>query len=107
MTYKRIDNPLTVIAIFAGLVEVCGTVVLPQLSDKNQSVFIWFVITFPTILVILFFCFLWFRPQNLYAPSDYKDETNFMQSTIKGSRLIDGSTSPIKASEPVETFKFN
>jgi hypothetical protein len=35
---KKISNPLTIIAIFAGLAEVSGTVVLPFLKDDSQSV---------------------------------------------------------------------
>lgn len=35
-----IKNPLTVIAIFAGIAEVSGTVVLPFISANNQLTFI-------------------------------------------------------------------
>ncbi len=77
--YKKIDNPLTIIAIFASLVEVCGTIVLPQLLAENQRFFLVFIMAFPTLLVSVFFVFLWFRHGNLYAPGDFKDEDNFMK----------------------------
>ena len=76
-----VKNPLTIIAIFAGIAEVSGTVVLPFLSEGNQSVFIWFLMFFPAILVGLFFLTLNFNHKVLYAPSDYSDEANFMKFT--------------------------
>ena len=38
-----IKNPLTIIAIFAGIAEVCGTTVLPFISAANQQLFIFFI----------------------------------------------------------------
>jgi hypothetical protein len=38
----HIKNPLTVIAIFAALAEVSGTVVLPFLDKETQHVYVWF-----------------------------------------------------------------
>ena len=75
---RNIKNPLTVIAIFAALTEVGGTVVLPFLSDENQSTFMWFLISFPSALLILFFATLNFNPTVLYAPSDFQNEENFL-----------------------------
>jgi len=74
-----IKNPLTIIAIFAGIAEVSGTVVLPFISEENQELFIYFLICFPSILVLLFFVTLNFNNKVLYAPSDFKDETNYIK----------------------------
>lgn len=74
-----IKNPLTIIAIFAGIAEVSGTIVLPFISQTNQLVFIYFLICFPSLLVILFFTTLNFNNKVLYAPSDYKDEENYVK----------------------------
>jgi hypothetical protein len=76
-----IKTPLTIIAIFAGISEVCGTVVLPFIDADNQFVFIVFLIAFPTLLVILFFLTLNLNNKVLYAPSDYEDEENFVTLT--------------------------
>lgn len=73
-----IKNPLTIIAIFAGIAEVSGTIVLPFIAPENQIVFIYFLMVFPSILVILFFLTLNFNNKVLYAPSDYKDEQNYI-----------------------------
>jgi hypothetical protein len=73
-----IKNPLTIIAIFAGIAELSGTIVLPLLKDNIQFIFVWFVMFFPVGLVVLFFFVLIFRNNVLYAPSDYKNEENFV-----------------------------
>lgn len=74
-----IKNPLTIIAIFAGIAEVCGTTVLPFVTDDNQLTFIYFLIAFPSALVIIFFITLNFNNKALYAPSDFTDEENYIK----------------------------
>lgn len=73
-----IKNPLSVIAIFAAIAEISGTTVLPFIAEENQSVYIWFLMLFPVFLVGSFFLTLNFNHRVLYAPSDYKDENNFV-----------------------------
>jgi hypothetical protein len=75
-----IKNPLTIIAIFAAIAEISGTVVLPFISESNQGTYIWFLMLFPLLLVVLFFLTLNFNHKVLYAPSDFKDEENFFKS---------------------------
>lgn len=80
---QHIKNPLTVIGIFASLAEVCGTVIFLKICPELQNIFIWFVIGFPVLLVFLFFLTLNFNPTVLYAPSDFKNEDNFLRSLRK------------------------
>ncbi|MFB6344100.1 hypothetical protein ACE1ET_20445 [Saccharicrinis sp. FJH62] len=80
---RRINNPLTIIAIFAALAEVNATVSLGLIPESLQGIFIWFVLGFPTFLVAGFFITLNFNPKVLYAPSDFKDEQNFI-NTLTG-----------------------
>ncbi len=87
---KTVQNPLTVIAIFAALAEVAGTVALATVDKPIQSTFVWFVMAFPTILVVLFFLTLNFNAKVLYAPSDFKDEENFL-NTLAGGRVVSHS----------------
>ncbi len=75
---NTIKNPLTIIAIFAALSEVAGVTAIGLIDKSLQEIFVWFVIIFPTVLVILFFLTLNFNSKVLYAPSDFKDETNFI-----------------------------
>lgn len=80
-----IKNPLTVIAIFAAIAEISGTLVLPFLSPEQQYIFVWFVIAFPFSLVLLFFATLNFNNRVLYAPSDFRDEGNFIKALQKAT----------------------
>ena|ERR1700733_5437830 len=80
-----IKNPLTIIAIFAAIAEISGTVVLPFIATANQSVYVWFLIVFPSLLVTLFFVTLNFNHRVLYAPSDYTNEDNFLRSLTRAS----------------------
>lgn len=78
--FRKISNPLTIIAIFAGLAEVSGTTVLPFLHENIQPTFIWFLIGFPTLLIILFFVTLNFNSRVLYAPADFRNEDNYLKT---------------------------
>lgn len=84
---KKIQNPLTVIAIFAALAEVAGTVALALVNKDLQIIFIWFVMLFPVLLLILFFITLNFNPKVLYSPSDFQDEENFLNVLIGRKEL--------------------
>lgn len=76
----QIKNPLTIIAIFAAIAEISGTVVLPFIATENQAIYVWFLIIFPILLIAFFFLTLNFNHKVLYAPSDYKNEDNFLHS---------------------------
>lgn len=82
----HIKNPLTIIAIFAGIAEISGTLVLPLIQPASQELFVRFLMLFPPFLVALFFYVLWHKPHVLYAPSDYTDENNFFR--MMGSATV-------------------
>lgn len=85
----HVKNPLTVIAIFAGLAEISGTVVLPFLLDKNiQTTYVWFLMLFPAFLVAVFFLVLYKKHHVLYAPADYKDDETFAK-LFQGAPIIE------------------
>lgn len=75
---SKVQNPLTIIAIFAGLAELAGTGVLIGLPLEIQRIFVWFVMGFPIGLVLSFFLVLVFKHEVLYAPSDFVDENHFV-----------------------------
>lgn len=81
----HIKNPLTVIAIFAAIAEISGTTVLPFIESENQGIYVWFLMLFPVFLVGIFFLTLNFNHKVLYAPSDYKNEDNFLKSFGKAT----------------------
>jgi hypothetical protein len=80
-----IKNPLTIIAIFAGIAEISGTAILPFIEGANQSMYVWFLMVFPIILVLLFFITLNFNHKVLYAPSDFRSDENFLKMFDKGT----------------------
>lgn len=75
-----VKNPLSVIAIFAGVAEISGTGILPFIATENQELYIWFLMLFPFTLVLLFFATLNWNHKTLYAPSDFKSDESFLQS---------------------------
>jgi hypothetical protein len=94
----HIKNPLTVISMFAGIAEISGTLILPFIEANNQHTYIWFLMIFPTLLVVIFFLTLNFNHEVLYAPSDYRNENNFLRSL----REITHKEKQEKLSEEVE-----
>jgi hypothetical protein len=82
--FKKVSNPLTIIAIFAGITEAMCTIALAATSDQNEIWIVIFLVSFPTALVIMFFLTLNFNHKVLYAPSDYTDEANFMMASNLG-----------------------
>lgn len=88
---SKVSNPLTIVAIFASLAEVACSGALIALDGDVQSIFVWFVMLFPSALVLLFFVTLWWKPTSLYAPGDYADESNFLEAigvTINLSKTV-------------------
>jgi hypothetical protein len=81
---KKINNPLTIIAIFAALAEINATVSIGLIDKSLHYIFIWFLIGFPLILVFIFFVTLNFNTRVMYSPSDYKDDKSFID-TLFGS----------------------
>lgn len=85
---SHVKNPLTVIAIFAGLAEVSGTVVLPSLEKETQQIYVWFLMGFPCLLVALFFFTLFCKHYVLYSPSDFRDDKSFSDLFDRGSGAV-------------------
>lgn len=83
--FGTVKNPLTIIAIFAGIAEVSGTAILPFLQNQSQSLYVWFLMILPILIVILFFITLNWNHKVLYAPSDFKNEDNFVGILQKAS----------------------
>lgn len=77
---KGIKNPLVLIALFAGVSEAAMAVTLVQLPEAIQSIFVWFVMVFPIILVLGFFFVLYKKPAVLFSPSDYKNDEMYLSS---------------------------
>ncbi|OGS72654.1 MAG: hypothetical protein A3F91_06995 [Flavobacteria bacterium RIFCSPLOWO2_12_FULL_35_11] len=62
------------------MAEVNATIAIGLVDPSLHSIFIWFVMGFPTVLVILFFLTLNYNTKVMYSPSDFKDDKTFVQS---------------------------
>lgn len=96
-----VKNPLTVIAIFCGVAETSGAACLPFLAPEVQATYVWFLMLFPALVVVLFFSVLYLKHKVLYAPSDYKDERNFMVFT---QASVDQVVDKIRSEQPTEAI---
>jgi hypothetical protein len=65
---SHLVNPISIVAVFAALCEASATTVLPHLDEGSRQIYIWFLIAFPSTLVVLFFLTLNFNSQVLYGP---------------------------------------
>jgi len=77
---RKITNPMTVIAIFAFISESSAAISLPFLDNTEREVYIWFLISFPFYLLMLFFLTLNFNYRSLYAPSDFDKDDSFLKN---------------------------
>ncbi len=68
MNIEKGLGPLTLIAIFAGIVEASALASLPFLSESSQTIYTWFLVGFPFFLTVLFFLTLNFNHRSLYQP---------------------------------------
>lgn len=65
--YANITSPLTVIALFATIVEASALASLPFLDDEGQDIYTWFLVGFPPFLTLLFFITLNFNSKALHS----------------------------------------
>lgn len=84
---------MTVIAIFATLSETSAAISLPFLDNKEREVYIWFLISFPFYLLLLFFITLNFNYRSLYAPSDFEKGKHFIK-VMDSAERSESTTAP-------------
>lgn len=68
MSSTDLKSPLTIIAIFAGIIEASALASLPFLSESSQGIYTWFLVGFPFFLTVLFFLTLNFNYRSLFSP---------------------------------------
>ncbi|WP_256737437.1 hypothetical protein [Pseudomonas sp. dw_358] len=62
----NITSPLTIIALFAAIIEASALASLPFLNDDSQDIYTWFLVGFPPFLTLLFFVTLNFNSKAFY-----------------------------------------
>ena len=83
---NKITNPMTIIAIFAGISEASAAISLPFLNSEERSIYVWFLISFPFYLLFLFFITLNFNYRSLYSPSDFGKDETFLKAMDNNDR---------------------
>ncbi len=68
MSRSEPRSPLTIIAIFAGIIEASALASLPFLGEDSQGIYTWFLVGFPFFLTVLFFLTLNFNYKSLCSP---------------------------------------
>lgn len=75
-------NPLGIIALFIVLIYGFACLVVgasSNLAAAERSPIIWFMVIFPIIVLAVFGWLVSRHHTKLYAPSDYKDESHFLE----------------------------
>lgn len=65
-SFMNITSPLTIIAVFATIIEASALASLPFLNEHSQDLYTWFLVGFPPFLTLLFFVTLNFNSKALY-----------------------------------------
>lgn len=94
-------NPLGIIALFVSLIYGFACLVLSTSlnnlhGQEERLPLIWFIIIFPLVILIAFILLVIYHHKKLYAPSDYKDEKNFV-NTFVGSKEVPSDLEKVKA----------
>lgn len=87
MSNPEPKSPLTIIAIFAGIIEASALASLPFLGESSQSIYTWFLVGFPPFLTLLFFLTLNFNTKSLYGPEEQLALTEEAGRTTRDSIL--------------------
>ncbi len=84
-------NPLGIIALFISLIYGFACIVLSTSIDNFKASserlpLIWFIILFPVLILWAFVHLVKKHHEKLYAPSDFKNEDNFLKSMDRNSQ---------------------
>ncbi len=85
-------NPLEIIGLFISFIYgfaclVLGTSLNNLHGSEERLPLIWFIILFPCVVLGVFTFLVICHHKKLYAPSDYKDEKNFV-NTFLGNKEV-------------------
>lgn len=78
-----VRNPLGIIALFIVLIYGFATLLVGasnNLEANDRFPIVWFLVIFPVIVLFVFAWLVSRHHKKLYAPSDYKDESNFLDN---------------------------
>jgi hypothetical protein len=83
-TKNLAKNPLGIIALFISFVYAMAFLIVGvarKSPTPNQRLpLLWFLIVFPILIIVCFVYLVIIRQSKLYAPSYFKDESNFIKT---------------------------
>lgn len=89
---KYTKNPLGIIALFIILIYGIAGYVLgtseQNLTNEHKTVLVYFLILFPVMVLLVFTYLVIFHHTKLYGPSDFDDESNFINLNDSNYRSI-------------------
>jgi tetratricopeptide (TPR) repeat protein len=81
-------NPLGIISLFVFFIEAIATVSLKIAVDTAYvGHVVWFIILFPTLIIVLFFITLWAKRESFYSPMEFRDDQSFLALLTKVDHL--------------------
>lgn len=102
----KINNPLTVIAVFSLLTEASAAVSLPYIDSEHQKAYVWFLIIFPSLLITLFFLTLNFNNKTLYTPADLSKAENTHEGTACPPQTAPKTNPPACKPKTIRTVSY-
>ncbi len=85
-------NPLGIIALFISLIYGFASLVLgfaaDSLKDNERLIFIWFLVTFPIIVLGVFVYLVVLHHKKLYSPTDFRADKSFLETIDKNQKII-------------------
>ena len=76
MSERKAVGPLTIIAIFAGIIEASALAALPFLREESQTLYTWFLVCFPFFPTPLFFLTFNFNAKSFYVPHSLEPDSH-------------------------------
>jgi len=67
------SSPLWLIGLFILFAEATAGLAAVKIGGWPQAALVIFVISYSTVVTLIFFTFLWWKPENFYGPSEYGD----------------------------------
>lgn len=98
-------SPLTLIAVFAGVIEASALASLPFLSEESQSIYTWFLVGFPFFLTVLFFLTLNFNTGSLFAPEKHEPGSSCQPPSSASGPSAEQATATHSPTMPAEAIR--
>ncbi len=89
---SKINNPLTVVSVFVGVVETgMTTTMFDAQRPYIQILDLLLMSVIALVVIVLFFSILWKDPTALYAPTDYRTDeayTDVNRNRFQGTQTV-------------------